>query len=38
MVQLTARISAQPGNVCDDRRVKTPRCIVNEDSGMRHFA
>ena len=36
-IQLTARISAQPGNVCDDRRVTTPRCIVNEDSGMRNF-
>ena len=36
-VQITARISAQPENVCDDRRVTTPRCIVNEDSGMRNF-
>ena len=36
-VQITARISAEPGNVCDDRRVTTPRCIVNEDSGMRNF-
>ena len=40
MVQLTARISDQPGNVRDDRlvdsrRVTTPRCIVNEDSGMK---
>ena len=40
MVQLTARNSDQPGNVCDDRlvdsrRVTTPRCIVNEDSGMK---
>ena len=36
-VQITARISAQPGNVCVDRRVTTTRCIVNEDSGMRNF-
>ena len=36
-VQITARNSAQPGNVCVDRRVTTPRCIVNEDSGMRNF-
>ena len=39
-VQLTARISDQPGHVCDDRRVDsrrvtTPRCMVNEDSGMK---
>ena len=38
-VQLIARISDQPGNVCDDRRVTTPRCIVNnEDSGMKNLA
>ena len=36
-VQITARNSAQPGNICVDRRVTTPRCIVNEDSGMRNF-
>ena len=39
MIQVTARNSDQPGNVCDDRlvdsrRVTTPRCIVDEDSGM----
>ena len=36
-VQITARNSPQPGNVCVDRRVTKPRCIVNEDSGMRNF-
>ena len=35
MVLLTARISDQSGNVCDDGRVTTPRCIVNEHSGMK---